>query len=117
MASKEKLDDKPSSSTDNDGIQTATKTRRPSFNSGERSTSISKSSTIGYKMYQGKYEDDEFEPVGIKVLPEAFQLSVYISKMDEPERDPVFVLMNWVNHVWPLILQILLNYISAQLML
>ena len=87
---KGKLDGKPSSSTDNDGIQTATKTRRPSFNSGERSTSISKSSTVGYKMFQGKYEDDEFEPVGIKVLPEAFQLSVYISKMDEPERDPVF---------------------------
>ncbi len=73
------------------GAQTEAKTKRPSFSGGNTVvTPVNQSSTIGYKMFQGKYEDDEFEPVGIKVIPEAFQLSVHISKMDEPERESIF---------------------------
>ena len=48
----------------------------------------SSSSTIGYKLVKGRYGDDPFETVGLKVDAEKFTLSVFIALMDEDK--PVF---------------------------
>ena len=70
LSSKEKEND---SSSGVGGRVTNASTRVPSLSGKMRSTSPHGNSTLGYKMLMGRYENDEFEPLGIKVIPDTYK--------------------------------------------